>query len=168
MTKRKQYSLTELVAQSDPDAPVPKELRDWEQSASVGLEQLAMVSQVELQEAALKFAELLSKEFDVVQLVLYGSRARGDYSAESDTTVAVLLRGENEGLEQFVNMKLALASVAYDTHLLTDVLIRPYPVWEVEWRDPEGSLAVDPELLKNIARHGITLWQASGSRPTKY
>lgn len=57
-------------------------------------------------------------------------------------------------------MKLALASVAYDSLLITDVRIRPYPVWEVERLEPEGARVVDPNLLRSIAREGITLWQA--------
>lgn len=160
MTEQTSYTLSELLAQCDPNAPVPEELRDWEQAVPVGLEQAVMVSQVDVREAILKFAELLSKEFDVVQLVLYGSRARGDCSAESDTNVAILLRGENEGLEQFVDMKLALASVAYEVLLVTGVRIRPYPIWEVEWLNPEESRAVDPKLLGCIVREGVTLWQA--------
>lgn len=160
MTKRKSYTLSELVAQCDPDAPVSQDMIDWEYSAAVGLEQPVMGNQLDLREAVLKFAELLSTEFDVVRLVLYGSRASCDYSAESDTNVAVLLCGEREGLEQFVEMKLALASLAYDILLDTTVRIRPYPVWEAEWLDPEGSRAVDPSLLRCIAREGITLWQS--------
>lgn len=57
-------------------------------------------------------------------------------------------------------MKLALASVAYGIPLETGVRIRPYPVWETEWLDPEGSRAVDPNLLRCISRDGITLWQS--------
>ncbi|MDN6320992.1 MAG: nucleotidyltransferase domain-containing protein [Marinobacter sp.] len=92
MAERKSYTLSELVAQCNPDAPVSQDMIDWEHSASVGLEQTVMGNQLDLREAALKFTELLSAEFDVVRLVLYGSRARGDYRAESDTNVAVLLR----------------------------------------------------------------------------
>lgn len=39
MTKRKSYTLSELVAQCDPDAPVSQDMIDWEYSAAVGLEQ---------------------------------------------------------------------------------------------------------------------------------
>jgi antitoxin ChpS len=94
MMKRKPYSLSNLVAQCDPSASVPDELRAWEQAAPVGIEQMVMINQVDIREAILKFSDFLSKEFDVVQLALYGSRARGDYRAESDTNVAVLLHGE--------------------------------------------------------------------------
>ncbi|PTB99804.1 hypothetical protein C9993_01455 [Marinobacter sp. Z-F4-2] len=36
--KKKLYTLSELVAQCDPDAPVPKELWDWERAESIGRE----------------------------------------------------------------------------------------------------------------------------------
>jgi len=160
MSERKSYSLKELVAHCDLSAPVPAELQAWEQAAPVGYEQMVLANQVDIREPILKFAEALSKEFDVVQLVLYGSRARGDYSAESDTNVAVLLRGENEELREFVDVKLALACVAYEILLVTGVRIRPYPVWEAEWSSPERSRPVDLEVLERIASEGIIVWQA--------
>tara|TARA_R110001583_G_scaffold42556_13_gene135421 strand:+ start:521 stop:682 length:162 start_codon:yes stop_codon:yes gene_type:complete len=53
-----------------------------------------------------------------------------------------------------------MAIVAYDILLMTGVRIRPYPVWEVEWLDPERSQAVDLKLLLTIAQEGIIVWQA--------
>lgn len=44
MAERRTYSLAELLAQCDPDAPAPKEFRYGEQSPSVGLEQAVMES----------------------------------------------------------------------------------------------------------------------------
>ncbi|RBP27913.1 hypothetical protein DET50_113114 [Marinobacter pelagius] len=40
MAKKKTYTLAELVSQCDPDAPFPKELRDWEEAESFGREKL--------------------------------------------------------------------------------------------------------------------------------
>lgn len=48
MKNRKSYSLTELVAQCDPDAPMPETLREWDQAAPVGLEQVVMGDQVDI------------------------------------------------------------------------------------------------------------------------
>jgi antitoxin ChpS len=45
MNERKFYTLSELVAQCDPEAPVPQEMKDWENAAPVGLEQTVMDSQ---------------------------------------------------------------------------------------------------------------------------
>ena len=38
MTEPKNYSLKELIAQCDPDAPIPNELREWDQAPAVGRE----------------------------------------------------------------------------------------------------------------------------------
>jgi len=38
MTRSKKYSLKELIAQFDPDAPIPEELREWDRAPAVGLE----------------------------------------------------------------------------------------------------------------------------------
>lgn len=38
MTERKSYSLGDLVAQCDPDAPIPETLREWERMMPIGLE----------------------------------------------------------------------------------------------------------------------------------
>jgi antitoxin ChpS len=155
MTERKSYMLSELVAQCDPDAPVPQDMKDWENAAPVGLEQTVMDSQVDIREAVWSFGELASETFNIDQLVLYGSRARGDYRAESDANVAVLLRGEPR---EFVDTKLALADLAYEVLLLSGIRIRPFSIWETEWHDPERFL--NPDVLKDIAREGVIIWQA--------
>jgi len=144
--------LNELIAQCYPDTPVPKGVIDWENVASVGLEQTVMDTQVDIREAVLKFQEQLSD--DVILLVLFGSRARGGYRPDSDANLAVLFRGEPG---DFMRMRLGLASIAYDVLLSTGVLIRSFPIWETEWLDPENS--PHKNTLHDIAREGITLWQ---------
>ena len=155
MKNRKSYSLTELVAQCAPNAPMPEALRDWDQVAPVGLEQVVMGDQVDIREAALVFREKLADRFNVVQLILFGSRARGDYHDESDADVAVILAGQPS---DFLDTKLAMADLAFDVLLDTGVLIQALPVWEREWTNPEGYS--NPELLENIVRDGIVLWRA--------
>lgn len=53
MAERKSYSLADLVAQCDPNAPMPEALREWDQAAAVGLEQVVMGDQVDIREAVL-------------------------------------------------------------------------------------------------------------------
>ena len=180
MTTPKHYSLKDLVAQCDPDAPIPEELREWDQAPAVGLEQdvsrlrgivsskravsidemnlgirqKVMESEIDLGETFLKFGKLVSEQFEVIQLVLFGSRARGDYHAESDADVAVILRGEPG---DFVETKLAMTGMAYDVLLETGVRIQPFPVWETEWENPASYS--NPDILNNIAREGIIIWQ---------
>ena len=38
MTRLKHYSLKDLIAQCDPDAPIPEEMVEWERAPAVGLE----------------------------------------------------------------------------------------------------------------------------------
>ena len=38
MTERKSYSLADLVAQCDPDAPIPNTLREWKRMVPIGME----------------------------------------------------------------------------------------------------------------------------------
>jgi antitoxin ChpS len=151
MSKKPSYTLSDLIAQCDPDAPVPQNMIDWENSAQVGLEQTVMYTQVNIREAVLKFQELLPD--DVTQLILFASRARGDCKPDSDANVAVLSRGDPEDA---IVILLSLSVLAYKVLLSTGVRIRPFLVWETEWCDPENSAQKD--TLQDIAREGITLW----------
>lgn len=78
------YNLNDLITQCEPKAPIPEELRYWDQVGSVGLEQIVMGDQVDIREAVFVFLERLADRFDPLQLILFGSRARGDYHEESD------------------------------------------------------------------------------------
>jgi predicted nucleotidyltransferase len=104
-------------------------------------------------ESAVKtFAALIVHRWNVVGVILYGSRARGDHHSESDVDVAVLLNGDHQ---PFLFTKLAMSDVAYDVLLETGLNISPLPVWMDEWEHPEGYS--NPELLRNIARDRIRL-----------
>jgi antitoxin ChpS len=96
------------------------------------------------------FARRLSDRYPVQQIILFGSRARGDHRADSDADVAVVLRG-NRG--DFLDTKLEMVGIAYDVLLDTEIYIQPYPIWESEWNDPQTHS--NPRLLHNIQREGI-------------
>ena len=98
------------------------------------------------------FTERITAKYDVLDLMLFGSRARGDHTHESDADVAVLLRGQHQRL---LPTKLAMADEAFDILLETGIHIQPLPIWEDEWAEPDHSS--NPRLLKNIAREGLRL-----------
>ncbi|MBL3557606.1 MULTISPECIES: nucleotidyltransferase domain-containing protein [Marinobacter] len=156
MTEKKTYRLNDLVAQCDPGAPMPEAVQEWDQAVSVGLEQTVMGDQVDIRNAVLVFHEKLANQFDAIQLILFGSRARVDYHDESDADVAVILAGQPR---DFVDTKLAMAAVAFDVLTETGILIQALPVWESEWANPEDYF--NPDLLQNITRDGIVLWLAT-------
>jgi len=98
------------------------------------------------------FLVQVSARYAVSCAYLFGSRARGDFRADSDADVAVLLHGQPGA---FLDTKLDLADIAYDVLLETGIRIQPLPVWEVEWAHPE--VYSNPRLLGNISRDGIRL-----------
>ena len=98
------------------------------------------------------FLAQVSARYVVSGAYLFGSRARGDFRADSDADVALLLRGPPG---DFLDTKLDLADIAYDVLLETGIRIQPLPVWEDEWAYPEAYS--DPGLLVNISREGIRL-----------
>ena len=105
-----------------------------------------------VEKAIRRFLSLLEGEFPVEGAYLFGSRARGSHSPDSDADVAVILGGEPR---RFLPVKLAMVDVAYDVLLDTGVDISPLPVWRCEWNDPDGYPS--PALLRNIAGEGIRL-----------
>jgi uncharacterized protein len=103
-------------------------------------------------DAVRRFADRVRGRYDVIDVLLFGSRARGEHRADSDADVAVLLRGKHRRL---LPVKLAMADEAFDVLLETGIRIQPLPVWEDEWSNP-GSYP-NPRLLHNIAREGLRL-----------
>ncbi|MGX1201003.1 putative nucleotidyltransferase [Marinobacter nauticus] len=99
-----------------------------------------------------QFSDKVSEKFDVSRLVLFGSRARGDNREDSDADVAVFLRGASG---DFVEVKLAMAGIAFDVLVDTGIRIQPLPVWNGEWEHPESYS--NPYLLQNIAKDGVSV-----------
>ena len=102
--------------------------------------------------AARAFIQKVASQYDLAGAILFGSRARKSYRADSDADVAVLLHGQPG---KFVATKLAMADIAYDVLLETGVRIQPLPIWEEEWDHPETYS--NPHLLYNINREGVWL-----------
>jgi len=102
--------------------------------------------------AAHAFLERVRQQFDVTEAILFGSRARSDFSPESDADIAVLLRGEPG---RFLTTKLEMSDIAYDVLLDTGIRVQALPIWEAEWASPENYS--NPRLLTNIRREGVRL-----------
>jgi antitoxin ChpS len=103
-------------------------------------------------DAARDFAHRVAAVWPLRGAWLFGSQARGNARAGSDTDIAVLLSGMPG---DFVATKLALDDVAYDVLLDSGIRIQPLPIWEREWAHPENYS--NPRLLHNIAREGVAL-----------
>jgi predicted nucleotidyltransferase len=101
------------------------------------------------------FMERISSAYPVSSARLYGSRARGDHAKHSDADIAVFLKGARRAQADLLSTKLAMADVAFEILLDTNVLISPLPIWENDWRHPESH--ENPRLLENIRREGVVL-----------
>ncbi len=67
-------------------------------------------------------------------LVVFGSRARGDASPDSDLDVAVVLAGESIDRSRD---RMAPADIAYDAIVETGIEVQAWPVSSGEWQNPE-------------------------------
>jgi predicted nucleotidyltransferase len=80
-------------------------------------------------------------------IYLFGSRARGDHTADSDADVAVVLA---DGDWRIWDEKMRLADIEYDIIVDTGVEPQGWPVSESEWRNPE--LHDNPPLVRAMRR----------------
>lgn len=102
--------------------------------------------------AARLFLQAAGRRYPLRLALLFGSRARGDFHADSDADIAVLLDGTRR---PFLQTKLELADLAYDVLLETGIHIQALPLWPEDWEHPETFS--NPGLIENIRREGIPL-----------
>lgn len=92
----------------------------------------------------------------LVDVLLFGSRARGDARPDSDADVAVILE---DGDWQFWTEKMRLAGLAYDILLEHDLYIQPWPFPRSAWESP----AKHPKqrLIESIRKDARPVMQAA-------
>lgn len=83
----------------------------------------------------------------LVQLVLYGSQARGNTHAESDVDVLVVLDGDVQPGREIRRMSAA----AFRVGLEHEVYVSTFPVSESDYRSAPSS------WLKDVRKKGISL-----------
>ena len=98
------------------------------------------------------FLGKLSGSYDVLQAIMFGSRARGDHRPDSDLDLAIVLNGQRG---DFIDTKLDMAGIAFDVMLETGVLVQPFPMWDGDLAHPERFR--NPTLIRKIAEEGIRL-----------
>ena len=101
---------------------------------------------------ALAFLERLRGTYDVAQVIMFGSRARGDHGPDSDLDLAIILNGQRR---EFMDIKLDMAGIAFDVMMETGVLVQAFPMWNDDLSHPERF--TNPSLIQNIVADGIRL-----------
>jgi predicted nucleotidyltransferase len=87
----------------------------------------------------------------VEQALLYGSRARGDHTSDSDADIALIVPS---GTDDWRTLWI-LSDLAYDVFVETGILIQPVPISSQSWIDPERFGR--PSFLRNVKREGVPL-----------
>lgn len=88
----------------------------------------------------------------LVNLVLFGSRSRGEAQSDSDIDVAVVLRELRDRRAD----RDRTADLAYDAIVETGVDIHTVPVSLDEWEHPEQH--ANPALIRAIKRDGVVVY----------
>jgi predicted nucleotidyltransferase len=101
---------------------------------------------------ALAFLQKLRCAYDVAELIMFGSRARGDHRPDSDLDLAVVLKGQRG---DFIETKLNMAGIAFDVLMETGMLVQPLPLWDGDLAHPERF--TNPTLIRNISSDGVRL-----------
>jgi len=112
----------------------------------------AMLNTLSPQEEVIikKLIDVFSDNPDVEEIILYGSRARGDSDENSDMDILVLYSGEIKNIEA---IKMKVLEEIEDYLYLSIV---PYHVEEFR----EGK----DEFVKNVKKEGIVIWRRRGWR----
>ena len=93
----------------------------------------------------------------ITRVLLYGSRARGDYHVDSDIDIALVLPGNDPGDGTLFNLLMRLSDVSSMTMLEMDrpLNIQAIVVWEAELCEPEKQH--NPDFYRNVVADGIEL-----------
>jgi len=97
------------------------------------------------------YARAIRKSYGprVKGIFLFGSRARGDHTRESDADIAVVLA---DGDWDYWDEKTRLVDLSYEVVVATGADIQGWPVREREWRDPARHR--NPSLVNAMRRDG--------------
>lgn len=101
--------------------------------------------------SALKKLPEIMKD-DCKQIILYGSCARGDYSADSDVDIAILTGSDREQVKKYGPQLDELATqIGIDTMAVVNFICLP----QKEYEDKKSWYP----FFKNIAKDGIVLYE---------
>lgn len=82
-------------------------------------------------------------------VILYGSRARGDFKAHSDIDLLLVLKEASD------EKRKEISSLTHRFNLKEDALLQPFVISSSEWKDPSFRTFL---LVERIRREGIPLY----------
>lgn len=99
------------------------------------------------------FLHRLEGRYEVVDAIVFGSRARGEATPESDIDLAVVLKPPRT---KRLAIALSMTDAATETLLETGENIQVLPLWpgELEGSEPFGN----PALIARVKHDGVSLF----------
>ena len=97
---------------------------------------------------------------DLRRVVLFGSKARGDFDTESDIDVLVVISMRNDAYRYYWN---DIVDITCDIELKYDVVISILIKETESYADMRSQ---DMLLARNIEQDGINLWMTPPNEPT--
>ena len=92
---------------------------------------------------------------NISRVLLYGSRSRGEYQADSDVDIAVVLVGNNPGTDTRHDLQMLLSEVRSRTMIQTNMPVSAIVLWDAELREPEKQR--NPDFYRNVRVDGIEI-----------
>ena len=101
------------------------------------------------QNALTEFKQTVASRFPQAEIILYGSKARGDSTLESDIDLLVVLPQKITG-----NIEQELSVLQLHIEIKYDVIIGLFAENRDEWRSPRNSIT---PLHQNIENEGVLI-----------
>ena len=89
----------------------------------------------------------------ISRLLVYGSRARGDYQADSDVDIAVVFAGAAPVPYERFKLLMQLSDIRTLARIDTGLEVSSICLWEDEFRYPEKQN--NPSFYHNVVADGI-------------
>ncbi len=101
------------------------------------------------------FMAYLAKENlpGITRVLLYGSRARGDFDPESNVNLAVVFEAPGQEDDPRFALQQLLSRIRTVAMRDADIEISAFAIWEKELREPDKHR--NPAFFHNINRDGI-------------
>ena len=96
-----------------------------------------------------EFAEKVAKRYSPEKIILFGSRARGTETEDSDVDLLIIMDFEGRSVRKASEIRTSI-----DYHFSLDLLVRR--AGDVAWRIQEGDY-----FLQDVMREGIVLYEAA-------